>query len=997
MASSIFCVLTVGLIFVLTKADIVLYENGYENVVVAIGKDVPEHPIIIENIKKMFEDGSQVLFEATRKRAFFRKVTIVVPPSWEKREDYLTTNMSGLLSTAALRVDLPHPEHGDIPYTLQLGGCGESGAYIHLTPTYTALMYGDFNSTFGSPGKVLVHEWSHFRWGVFDEYGEHGSASPAFYIGEDQQVHVTGCTQDLKGWMRSLDGGQCHADTSGMPDARCRFFPAENNNVTGSFMNLYFLDSVTQFCDNDTIPHNFWAPNTHNLQCGGQSVWGVITQHEDFKNANFPTKVSSPSILKPEFRVVQEAAKEKPRFILLLDLSSSMDQFMAQLYQAVVRFVRDLIPNESEVAVVSFANKSELHVNFTRVQYNREEIVKKLPITYNKDGFTAIGGALQFCLQLVEESHVKSEGLMIILITDGEQTILPLVEEVLPDVKRAGIVINTVSFGPNATDSLESWAQETGGGSYYHSTGSRGSLSSLDALLFDAIKSSDKDEMKQLQQVHRDVVFVKPGLKNYVVGEVVLDSTVGHETRFTFTENIDLYNLFSIVVNLTSPTGEEYGRGSDSSIYRVDNITRTITFTFQEAQVGKWTYNISTSGYIPFDEVLVAVTSHPSKRTQEDPIRVKTWMSSSEVTYPSPTRVYAFISQGYSTVINANVTAIIEPPTEASSVALPLLDNGVGADLRAGDGIYSAYFTQFSANGRYSVSVTVSTSNQTAKLQAYKPEDPRSRSLYQYQPRPHTSAIRRIRLPVPENSLPDPVSQFPPNDLVPSLDPGGNEGIGGRELNKVQVEQFTRFISGGIFKVNNYQPGDMLPPGRVTDLAVLVTHLFESSVTLNWTSPGDDLDHGTASTLELRYHETTLIYLDFLKGHIVNESHLTSGDLTPRQAGVPHVITVKIPGRSVDSLEGRPLFFALKARDEVGNSGNLSNIATAYFPLKKYTYNLKEEQKLNAISGLVVLIVLGVIVIFIVAFIASVKFMHVRHREKRREQELIDGGCYRYG
>lgn len=51
MASSIFCVLTVGLIFVLTKADIVLYENGYENVVVAIGKDVPEHPIIIENIK----------------------------------------------------------------------------------------------------------------------------------------------------------------------------------------------------------------------------------------------------------------------------------------------------------------------------------------------------------------------------------------------------------------------------------------------------------------------------------------------------------------------------------------------------------------------------------------------------------------------------------------------------------------------------------------------------------------------------------------------------------------------------------------------------------------------------------------------------------------------------------------------------------------------------------------------------------------------------------
>ncbi|XP_042864497.1 calcium-activated chloride channel regulator 1-like isoform X2 [Penaeus japonicus] len=995
MKNSIFCVLTIGLIFGLTKADIVLNENGYEGVVVAIGKGVPENPTIIENIKKMFEDGSKVLFEATRNRAFFKEVTIVVPPSWEKREEYVSTNISGWLPTAAIRVDLPHPEHGDFPYTLQLGGCGEPGAYIHLTPTYTVHMYKDLLATFGSPGKVLVHEWSHLRWGVFDEYGEHGTASPAFYIGEDQQMHVTGCTQDLKGWMRTQDGAKCHADTSGMPDASCHFFPAENNNVSGSFMNLYFLESVSQFCDNDSIPHNIWAPNAHNLQCGGQSVWGVITQHEDFRNANFPTTNLSSHDLKPKFRVVQEAAKEKPRFILLLDLSSSMDQFMEQLYQAVVRFVRDLIPNESEVAVVSFANKSTLHVNFTLVQDNREDIVKKLPATYNKDGFTAIGGALHFCLQLVEDSHVKSEGLMIILITDGEQTILPLVETVLPDVKRAGIIINTVSFGPNATDSLESWAKETGGASYYHSTGSRGSLSSLDALLFDAIKSSDKDEMKQLQQVHRDVVFVKPGRKNFVAGEVVLDSTVGHETRFTFTENIDLYNLFSIVVTLTSPTGEKYGNGSSSDIYRVDNVTRTITFTFQEATVGKWVYNISTSGYIPFDEVLVAVTSHPSSKTHEDPIRVSTWMSSSEVVYPAATRVYAFVSQGYSTVINANVTAVIEPPTEAGSVQLPLLDNGVGADIRAGDGIYSAFFTQFSANGRYSVSVVVSTSNRTAKLQAYKPNSPRSQSLYQYQQRPLSNAIRRLKLPVSENSLPDPVSQFAPDDLVPSVDPNGNEGKGGREFNKVQVEPFTRFISGGIFKVNNYQPGDMLPPGRVTDLAVSVIHLFDVSVTLNWTSPGDDLYHGTASTLELRYHETTLIYLDFLKGHVVSDSHLTSGDLTPRPAGDPHVITVKILGRSVDSLEGRPLFFALKARDEVGNSGDISNIATAYFPLKKYTYNLNEEQKLNAISGLVVLIVLGVLVIFIVAFIASVKFMHVRHREKKREQELIDGGCYR--
>lgn len=998
MAAMIYGILAVGFVLGLVGANTVLHKNGYEGVVVAISEQIPEDPNIIHNLKLMFEEGSQVLFEATRRRAYFQEVTIVIPASWTPREEYMRTAGSGWLTSADIRVDVAHPLHADDPYTLQLGGCGDPGAYIHLSPGYATGMYSeDFRHTYGPPGKVLVHEWAHFRWGVFDEYGEHGTHVPPFYIGEDLQLHVTGCTADIKGWLRTEEGELCHADESGMPDRHCYFFPSDDNKANGSFMNLYFLDSVRMFCDDEDVPHNALAPNVHNLQCNGRSVWQVITQHKDFKNnTNPPRQKRETSLdLKPKFQVIQEAATEKPRFVLLLDLSGSMDQFMKQLYQAVVRFVRDLVPTGSLLAVVSFANRSRQDLPFTVVGEDREDIVRKLPDTYTVGGYTAIGGALEFILQMVERTGTKSEGLMVVLITDGEETIHPKVETKLSAIKDKGIVINTVSFGPNATDCLEHWAEVTGGRAYYHSTGSKGSLSSLDALLFDSISKADGEQSDQLLQVYRTTHKIGRRPAGSEVGHVVLDSSLGHETRLTFTEDIAPNNPFSIGVRLRSPDGQEYGPESGPGIYHVDVAAHTITFTILEAMPGQWTYNISNKfSYFP-DEVMVAVTSHPSRKARQAPVRVKTWMTASKITFPDPAPVYAYVSQGYSNVLDANVTAVVVPPTEDGPISFPLLDNGVGADILAGDGIYSGYFTQFSANGRYSLSATVSTSNRTTKLQAVNPgpqKGMRGRRVH-----PAVSVARRKTLPLPTEALPEPESKFPPSDLRPRETGGGEEGGGGKsgwpdDLPREKMEPFTRFTSGGIFKVHNFQPGDQQPPGRVTDLSVSYVDLYEYSVSLTWTSPGDDLYTGTASSLELRYHESQRISLHFHKGHEVTASHLTSGDLTPRPAGEPHSITLKIYGVTVESLEGRPVFFGLRALDEKGNQGNLSNIATAFFPLKKYARNLKEEQKMDAISGLVVLVLLAIIILLIVVFIASVKFLHVRRHRKSREQQLVDGG-----
>lgn len=54
-------------------------------------------------------------------------------------------------------------------------------------------------------------------------------------------------------------------------------------------------------------------------------------------------------------------------------------------------------------------------------------------------------------------------------------------------------------------------------------------------------------------------------------------------------------------------------------------------------------------------------------------------------------------------MINCQVEATVEFSNQ--STTLQLLDNGSGADVSGGDGIYSAYFTKFKGAGRYGVKV----------------------------------------------------------------------------------------------------------------------------------------------------------------------------------------------------------------------------------------------------------------------------------------------------
>ncbi|CAG2113137.1 unnamed protein product [Medioppia subpectinata] len=176
------------------------------------------------------------------------------------------------------------------PYTYQPRGCGQPGEYIQLTDGFIESLLDDKASEkFDYPEKHLVHEWAHYRYGVFDEYSADGDPKyPAFYM-ENGTIYPTTCVKGIKGRQEDMEGKPCKIYAGGQVAPDCRFVPDPmDTNALASIMFMPHMKSIEKFCQNDTddprLRHNIYAPNKQNIQCNYRSTWEVIESNRDFKN-----------------------------------------------------------------------------------------------------------------------------------------------------------------------------------------------------------------------------------------------------------------------------------------------------------------------------------------------------------------------------------------------------------------------------------------------------------------------------------------------------------------------------------------------------------------------------------------------------------------------------------------------------------------------------------------------------------------------------------------
>uniref|UniRef100_A0A8C1RAD3 VWFA domain-containing protein n=1 Tax=Cyprinus carpio TaxID=7962 RepID=A0A8C1RAD3_CYPCA len=621
-----------------TSTGIKLDGNGYVDIIIAIGSRVPQDDMLIDKIKEMVTEGSYYLYDALDEKVYFKDATILVPSHW------MITNIL-----------LPFHKIGK-----------------HCLPYHKIRR------------RVLVHEWAHLRWGVYDENND---KKPFYY--SNGRIEPTRCSKNIEGQFYEVTAGgslqQCRTDPETLLLTKeCTFFPDRNQITNSSIMFLPSLDPVTAFCHENE--HNYEAPNMQNIKCG-KATWTVIFEDSVDKDALRSLKPPESPPPPPSFKIVQR----KQRVVcLILDVSGSMRGSRILLQQqAATHFLRNIIEEQASVGIVQFSTSASTLSPLTTIDSDntRENLIKMLPKV--ADGWT------NMCLGLIDNGDALGDE--IIFLTDGEAT--DNIELCAPSAIKSGAIISTVAFGKKAATALIEMAEQTGG-KFIYANDELTSNQLMDA--FASFTFSTGDYTKEPVQLES----VGERTSDWFNGTVSVDQTVGNKTSFVI-----IYELSFPSVYIQSPSGLIYTQTNTSH----DKLLKTVTLNVPgTAEPGDWQYSIQTT-------ILQALTlTVTSQAAQADvpPITVKTRMNQKSSDGTKPMIVFAEVSQNYRPVINAEVWATLESETGIEHT-FQLLDNGAGADASQGDGIYSRYFTKM-VNGRSSLKVRVKNQEGQTRLAAPK-------------------------------------------------------------------------------------------------------------------------------------------------------------------------------------------------------------------------------------------------------------------------------------
>ncbi|ELU05048.1 hypothetical protein CAPTEDRAFT_196478 [Capitella teleta] len=556
----------------------------------------------------------------------------------------------------------------DNPFTLRLVGCGIPGKWTHLTDGF--FLNDSIPLYMGALEKVLVHEWGHLRFGVFDEYPL--SPNQNFYVTSAGMVESSRCSLANTGsiYTPSTGAAGC-SETGSLPWESCEF---KDDEITGtgygSLMYRQFLPQITEFCDDDPnnakTKHNPDAVTQHNTQCNGRSVWDVINSHEDFRNVNPAVNISD---TKPVFRFVRARSA---RVVLVLDVSGSMGgQKLEKLQQGCYQFISSIASGCTSVGIVTFTSSGRTNHEIVKINpASRLELIGAIPPYAN--GGTDIGAGLWKALDELQ-AYGDPEGGNIILVSDGEA---PSFDAAADNLKSAGIIVHSIAITNAADSNIDGVARESGGMSFLFAPGdSSGSLYGAFQEIGNNIGSECVDEDKSIK-VHHGSLSTTSNNR----GQFFISQDVSKDTRVIFeyqtSSNIEFY--------LESNSGQQYG--PESTEYSCRSQLNICIFEFSSIQTGMWTYALRTADGSSASASVTVVGKNPSTTIKAIEAEVYWHLSAIDdidVGTETIQTIHATVSQaqcasGYSPVVHANVTVNVERPGNDGPVTLALLDNGAG-------------------------------------------------------------------------------------------------------------------------------------------------------------------------------------------------------------------------------------------------------------------------------------------------------------------------------
>ncbi|XP_070541345.1 calcium-activated chloride channel regulator 2-like [Ptychodera flava] len=578
-----------------------------------------------------------------------------------------------------------------------------------------------------------------------------------------------------------------------------------------------------------------------------------------------------------------------------------------RLRQAVVNYINNDVQDGEYLGMVVFNDDADIKSPLVEMNdAQRASMLLLVPSPGDVGGATSIGAGILKGVDVLEDNGQNPAGGILLVITDGEENRSPFIADVHPTVLPKLITIDTIAIENEASVSLESLSSTSDGMSFFYTEGSN---ALNEAFATSAQRDQEISSLPITLYSNSLTVHSSDNLVFYI------DSTIGDKTKIV----VDYIDNFNTPIELTLELPDGSFITKNSPAYTLDSTFKIVTIQIPGlAQVGKYNLVINNPSWSS-NEVTVTVQSRSSAADEYPIMAVSEW-SVQSTSPPQAAILNVAVTRGFTPVIGAVVVATIERPA-GGPLTYTLRDNGAGADVTKEDGIYSMYFTDFVAIGRYSAKVKVENDGESTVVSPSK------------------------------------ITGFGPA-IDPNVDSGDEDDTVPED---VSTGSFQRIATGGSLTCEGsactyaaYR--DFYPPARIDDLSVLRKDSDKGHVTFQFTAPGDDLDQGNATSYEFRvYQNFTTMLRELNKTDIVDRGMVIEGDLlAPKPAGQTEQFTIEIKAKTDSTV----YVFSLAATDDYGNTSPQSNIVTV---------------SLDPNSGIpVVAIVIIVLVVFAIMTVSCV-------------------------
>ncbi|XP_077495939.1 calcium-activated chloride channel regulator 3A-1-like [Amblyomma americanum] len=884
-------------------------DGGYKNVVVSISEAVPYNESLIQDIKALFRSSSEFLHKATNGRVYFKHVILELPKTWPKRESARVVS-SASFEQSDVRIDLPGEPYGDRPFTQQLRPCGLPGDFIQLTPTFLAQMANSTGRQSADfPAYMFVHQWAHFRYGVFDEFGSPDDNRYPWTYCQDGKVKLNACSEKITFTVRTASVGKCSVDKHCRlaRDCSVRLHRTSTGDpIESSIMFMPYVANVSHFCEkSDGIRrHNPFSPNKQNDLCRQKSTWEVISGNADFQ------LLPNPDPLKPidvSFEEVQQRQDLAQRVVLVLDVSGSMNDNnrIKFLLMAATTYVGAIEDNSRRLAVITFSDRATVVRPLRLVNSTtRVHFVDSIERLWARGG-TCIGCGLREALKLLTTATETPEGAIIVLMSDGKESRNPRVKNVLPDVLSSKVTVSTIALGATADENLEKLASLTRGKAYAFQDLYGNVALGMEAAFVEATTPPSELTARSLTLV--DALEVLDGT---LVKTFQVDADVGNETVVYVKSNS--LQVVQVEAWLVDPSGQrcqscqQTASGADITIH-IPN----------RAEVGMWTLHLTSPGTSKL-EVSVQVKSR-ARKGNVTPVQVSCEMRSMLVDRPDTAVVYAKVTKGKKVVLNAAVLAEVYGPNIPHESTLELHDDGRDPDNHADDGTYSGYFTKFTGKGRYVVKAHISHQKTTQLDYAVGGSGC------------GFDSVLLSEAAAPSATGLNSASEFNLDDFLVVNATG--VAASANKTGVEALEPFQRVASGGSFQVTANILENQVPPGDIRDLAAAHVRPGENDtllVQLTWTWRGAHLTHGNASSVEIRAGKDYVkIQSDFESQIKITKDNMIEGNLDPLPSGALHDVVLSLPNVFATRQDGGlrwEAYLAARSTNYDGLKSNTSNV-----------------------------------------------------------------------